>query len=153
MIISAEWCRGYCWAEYQSEVTAQAIPKVMWDSGVEFIACFHESSSMLASPNTILNLLKRLVTCLDLCHCQLPCRPRQRSDSTTIGPSWKLYLWPCPTKTHLSTFKIALPLPPHPHTTSHPNFLFLYSVISASFKWWWWQNILLNELRLSEHVG
>lgn len=79
----------------EAKLTAWALPKVMWDSGVKLIARVHKSSSMLASPNTILNLLKRLVTCLDLCHCQLPCRPSQRSNSTTRAPSCKVYLCPC----------------------------------------------------------
>lgn len=118
MIISLEM------KDFQSEVTAQALPKVMWDPGVEFIACFHESSSLLASPNTVLNLLKRLVTCLDLCYCQLPCRPSKRSDYITEVLSCKLHLYPA--QYRLSPFNFQN-RPSSLHTAPHPKSLFLYS--------------------------
>lgn len=123
MIISLEM------KDFQSEVTAQALPKVMWDPGVEFIACFHESSSLLASPNTVLNLLKRLVTCLDLCYCQLPCRPSKRSDYITEVLSCKLHLYPA--QYRLSPFNFQN-RPSSLHTALTPNLFFFIHISKFS---------------------
>lgn len=125
IIVAVEWCRWIQWGRGPREAAAQALPEVMWDPGVEFIASFQESSSMLASPDTVLNLLKRSVACLDLCHRQLPCRPSRRSsDPTTRVLSWELYS--CAYSTKTLTFQLSKQLL-LPHTTSHPRSPFFHS--------------------------
>lgn len=64
----------------------------MRDPGVEFIARFNKRSPMLASADAVLNLLERLVTGLDLRHCQLSWRPRQRSGPKPESHPYKLHI-------------------------------------------------------------